>query len=380
MPPRETRSDSAHWNELDGVRGFAALLVVYVHLFLQWVPAQPPAVFWLRTLSGLSWTGVDLFFILSGFLIGGILLRNREAENYYAVFYLRRAFRILPLYFALLVVFFTLRFGFSVGRDPSFAGGAIPFWSYPLLVQNFPMAWTGNWGSAPLGVTWSVALEEQFYLCLPLLIRWIPARRQFALFALLALAAPALRAFFPRFASTFLLSGSLDLFFSGVLLAWLFLHRPAVFHAPSGRKAAALLFAAGSLGMAWLAVRGGLGPFRETAITLFWGAFLWLVLAFRGTWLTAPLRWRPLGWVGGISYGVYLLHVLVAHLLFCAVFGGSPAESLGLRGFLLSCLCLAATLGSAYLSARFFERPLTALGHRFTYRKRGARSAESVAA
>jgi peptidoglycan/LPS O-acetylase OafA/YrhL len=378
MPPLETRPDAVRWNELDGVRGFAALLVVYVHLFLQWVPAQPPPVFWLRTLSGLAWTGVDLFFILSGFLIGGILLRNREAENYYRVFYLRRAFRILPLYFALLLLFFALRFGFSIGHAPGLGDGAIPWGAYPLLVQNFPMAWTGDWGSAPLGVTWSVALEEQFYLCLPLLIRWIPARRQFAAFALLALAAPALRAIPHPLASTFLLSGSTDLFFSGVILAWLFLHRPVVFQAPSGRTLAAVLFGAGGLGMAWLAVRGHLGPFRETVIALFWGSFLWLVLAFRGTCFTAPLRWRPLCWVGGISYGVYLLHVLVSHLLFLAVFGKESTESMGRSGFLLSCLCLGLTLGIAYLSARFFERPLTAFGHRFNYRKPEVRSPEAV--
>ena len=110
-PPRETPADAARWLELDGVRGLAALLVVYVHLFLRWVPPTPKPVFWLRTLSGMSWTGVDLFFILSGFLIGGILLRNRESENYYSVFYLRRGFRILPLYFALLAIFLRSVFG-----------------------------------------------------------------------------------------------------------------------------------------------------------------------------------------------------------------------------------------------------------------------------
>ena len=378
MHPRTKSQESPRWIELDGVRGLAALLVVYVHLFLRWVPASPVAVFWARTLSGMSWTGVDLFFILSGFLIGGILLRNREAENYFTVFYLRRALRILPLYFALLAAFFLIRFAMPQGENPCLAGGTIPLWSYPLLVQNFPMAFTGGWGSPLLAVTWSVALEEQFYLFLPLFIWLAPARWHFASFCLLALSAPVFRICSHLAAPTFLLPGTLEPLFSGVILAWLFLHRPAVFKARFWRLLAGGLFAVGSLGMAWMAVRGlpaSLGHFRETIITLFWGSFLWLVLAFLGTPLTAPLRWRPLCWVGGISYGVYLLHLFISDLVFLAVFGALPKESMGMPGFLLTCLCLALTLLAAWVSFQMAERRLIAIGHRFHYKKRAGKPA-----
>ena len=347
----------------------AALLVVYVHLFLRWVPASPSVVFWARTLSGMAWTGVDLFFILSGFLIGGILLRNREATNYFSVFYIRRAFRILPLYFFLLAGFFVMRFYSPMGHDPSLAEGHIPLWSYPLLVQNFPMASTGAWGAGPLGVTWSVALEEQFYLFLPLFIWLVPARWHLASFSLLAISAPFFRIFSHLPAPMFLLPGSLEPLFSGVILAWLFIHRPIVFSSRAWRSFAGLLFVIGSLAMAWIAVRGGFGHFRETAVTLFWGSFLWLVLAFLGSPITAPLRWRPLHWVGGISYGVYLLHPILSHIVFMAVYGRSPTESMGLPGFLLTCVALAIVLAVAFLSFHFIERRLTAIGHRLHYKK-----------
>lgn len=356
---------------MDGVRGLAALLVVYTHLFLRWVPPSPKPVFWARTLSGMSWTGVDLFFILSGFLIGGILLRNREAANYFGVFYVRRAFRILPLYFAFLAIFFGLRFGCAVGGHESFAQGGVPFWSYLLLVQNFPMALTGAWGAGPLGVTWSVALEEQFYLFLPLLIRLVPLKALLAVFAGLAALGPVARVALPVAAPTFLLPGSLEPFFAGVILAWFYLHRPTVFAAARWRRLAAALFVLGGGCMAWMAVRGGFGPFRETGITLFWGAFLWLVLAWMGSGVTAPLRWKPLCWVGGVSYGVYLLHPLVAHLIFLGVFGAPPANSMGMGGFGLTCLAMALIFAITGLSARFFERPLMAIGHRYAYRKPG---------
>jgi len=383
MHAPEKASDAVRWTELDGVRGLAALLVVYVHLFLRWVPASPKPVFWLRTLSGMAWTGVDLFFILSGFLIGGILLRNREATNYFSVFYIRRAFRILPLYFFLLAAFFLIRFCLPMGHDPSLAEGKIPLWSYPLLVQNFPMAFTGDWGPSPLGVTWSVALEEQFYLFLPVFIWLIPTRWHLASFSLLALSAPAFRIFSHLPDPMFLLPGSLEPLFSGVILAWLFIHRPVFFRAESWRWVAFLLFAAGSLAMAWLAVRGGFGHFRETAVTLFWGSFLWLVLAFLGTPVTAPLRWRPLRWVGGISYGVYLLHPLISYVVFMNVFGALPTESMGMRGFLLTCASLGIILLIAALSFHFVERRLTAIGHRLHYKKRAVAqeaAAPSVAA
>lgn len=318
----------------------------------------------------MAWTGVDLFFILSGFLIGGILLRNREAENYYQVFYLRRAFRILPLYFALLAGFFAIRFGLSMGHTESFAAGGIPFWTYPLLIQNFPMAQTGAWGAAPLSVTWSVALEEQFYIFLPLLIRALSPRAHLPVFTLLAFSGPFFRWIIPVASPTFLLPGSLEPFFAGVILAWLYLHRSELFDAPKWGVAALGVFAMGGLGMARIAVGwGDFGLFRETVVTVFWGAFLWLVLLFKGTWFTAPLRWTPLRWVGGISYGVYLLHPLLSHVTFLGVLGALPTESQGLVGFLLTCVAVAVILACAALSARYFERPLTALGHRRGYRK-----------
>jgi len=102
------------WIELDGVRGLAALLVLYVHVLHTWVPNHPEWLFWLRNISALGWTGVHLFFVLSGFLIAGILMENRDSQNYFRVFYLRRSLRILPIYFLLLVACAVLHSRFSV--------------------------------------------------------------------------------------------------------------------------------------------------------------------------------------------------------------------------------------------------------------------------
>src|SRR5688572_21794420 len=96
--------------ELDGVRGIAILLVLVGHLFLHTIVAgnKTPLAYLVKLLKPFTVSGVDLFFVLSGFLIGGILLDNRASLNYFRAFYARRIFRIFPLYFAWLALFYIL--------------------------------------------------------------------------------------------------------------------------------------------------------------------------------------------------------------------------------------------------------------------------------
>lgn len=333
-----------------------------------WVPEQPTALFWLRTISGQAWTGVYLFFLLSGFLIGRILLSHRAAENYYSVFYTRRAYRIFPLYFLLLGAFLSVRWIFSNQAPPEFAEGPIPLWSYFALVQNFPMAMTGQWGPQPLGVTWSVALEEQFYLFLPLWIRAVPVRWHGVSFLFLAAVGPVFRALSSWAHPPFLVPGSTEALFFGVFMAWLHLRSPEFFRARRARAAAATLLAIGAAGMLFLLGRRSLGPLNVTVITLFWGAFLWLVIGSLGRPATGWLRHRFLGWMGRISYGVYLFHPLVLSLVFLVATGAGPDHALGAKGFSLSLLTFAITVGLASLSFYGFERALIARGRRHKYR------------
>ncbi len=159
--------------ELDGLRGLAILLVIICHYVGN---ANHGAVgkWQYRMLSAfnIGWSGVDLFFVLSGFLIGGILLDQRESLNYFRAFYMRRVFRILPLYYG-----WTLLFGVLVLAATWLAPGRFPvayqdLWQVPvhlLFLQNF---WIGmqKWPWIWFVVTWSLAVEEQFYLVAPLLV------------------------------------------------------------------------------------------------------------------------------------------------------------------------------------------------------------------
>jgi peptidoglycan/LPS O-acetylase OafA/YrhL len=156
---------------LDGIRGLAILFVIAFHSRAPFLNTSEMPFSLFRFL-GLGWSGVDLFFVLSGFLITGILLDTRRAPGYFRVFYARRALRIFPLYFAyLLLVLVVLQGIFLVFARTN------P-WQHvnPLLYLTYSMNWVSGLDDQWLGHLWSLAVEEQFYLVWPAAI-WFCSRR-----------------------------------------------------------------------------------------------------------------------------------------------------------------------------------------------------------
>ncbi len=160
--PAHPVSPPARLPTLDGLRAIAILLVVPHNLNLMVASGGVAHLFVEALYRG--WIGVQLFFVLSGFLITGILLDARDASDYYRSFFVRRVLRIFPLYYATLVVLFVLlpALGFlpsSVQRDPMVE---LSYWAY---FSN----WYGPFhqGPDPVSHFWSLALEEQFYLLWP---------------------------------------------------------------------------------------------------------------------------------------------------------------------------------------------------------------------
>lgn len=157
---------------LDGVRGLAILLVILFHHTLMRQETLFDRVY--VNLARLGWSGVDLFFVLSGFLITGLLVDSKGGPHYYRNFYIRRTLRILPLYYAFL--FYTLRVApwlwpdtglAAMSREAVAGGGEAWYWLY---LPNILFARDGNFGHSNLAVTWSLAIEEQFYLVWPLVV------------------------------------------------------------------------------------------------------------------------------------------------------------------------------------------------------------------
>ena len=155
--------------ELDTIRGIAVLLVLFFHGFgFRYGIEGFPKLFVAATLPG--WMGVNLFFVLSGFLITGILLDSKPKADYYRTFYIRRALRILPLYYAVLLLLAVLARTGWVNRQASWAFLGLSFFylSNVTVLFGVPMQY---------GVLWSLAVEEHFYLLWPAAVRSLSRHR-----------------------------------------------------------------------------------------------------------------------------------------------------------------------------------------------------------
>ena len=153
-----------HYPALDGLRGVAALMIVWHH-FVQFTPVHEAVLALMSRVLGFMWTGVDLFFVLSGFLITNILANSKSGKHYFRAFYGRRILRIFPLYYAVLVIVLLILPMFGVGThvDPS---SQIYFWTY---TSNYYFALSG-FSANYLSHLWTLAIEEQFYLVWPIII------------------------------------------------------------------------------------------------------------------------------------------------------------------------------------------------------------------
>jgi peptidoglycan/LPS O-acetylase OafA/YrhL len=365
--------------ELDGFRGLACLLVLLLHFVYALVPPDVPnaPVRYLARGMQFGWIGVDLFFVLSGFLLGGIVIDQRRADNFFRVFYARRAFRIFPLYLAWLASFWILRG--AADWPPGLFDDNRPAWAYLLYAQNFFDAALDQWGARWMTITWSLAIEEQFYLVLPALIYVCSGRRRPAILGLLILSAPLLRyaisLYFPdrQLATYTLLPCRWDALFIGVLAADV-IRRPGVvdwLRDNRGLLRGALLM----LGtMVALFVHRAPWPMlpvmREAGYT--WVALFAVVLLIAALYdpVIAPaFRFAPLRYLGMISYGVYVIHPAALGLTHWVLLGGAPVmnswETVG-----VTALAGSLTLGVAILSYRLVEAPLIAVGRRWRYTSR----------
>jgi len=170
-PVRQAARLPKHIPELDGVRGIAILLVMVYHFGTS---TKPGGV--LGEVLGLGWIGVDLFFVLSGFLITGILLDSKGSSHYFSYFYIRRVLRIFPLYYLTVLLFFNLILPVAHRFNQlAYISASQQIW-YLLYLVN----WYGGLGHSivPFGHFWSLCIEEQFYLVWPVLIA-VSSRRIF---------------------------------------------------------------------------------------------------------------------------------------------------------------------------------------------------------
>jgi len=362
---------------LDGIRGLAiAMVLVWHYITVPLSESSYPVLRFLSHVTLQSWSGVDLFFVLSGFLIGGILIDAKGSEHYFRTFYIRRAFRILPIYVVACVAYFPVSrwavSGFLGTMKP-----AMPWYIYATFTQNFWLA-SGRW-HVWLSPTWSLAIEEQFYLTLPLLIFLVQAKRLWevaaaGVIAVLAFRTIAYLQFYPAWSNVafYVLSPfRADGLLLGVLAAILVRSPGRLAFVRERRRALMLTGAALGAVLAFFTWKGWgvLSAAMSTAgypvLAAFYLIFLLLTITSSG-WLKRIFSWRALRWLGTIAYGLYLIHVPALDLAFRLFEHRSPRL---VQAFDLVPLTIAlgGSLLLACLSWTLFESRLVRYGHRFAY-------------
>jgi peptidoglycan/LPS O-acetylase OafA/YrhL len=361
-----TPRQAGHVPALDGLRGVAIALVVTYHS-LPWVSTTNPLWKGIYFLASLGWAGVDLFFVLSGYLITGILLDGLGAPGSLRAFYTRRVLRIFPACYVLLGVLLGLRgCGLTSGYmdlDRAFAVAALYVSNFYYGLAASPSTW------APLGVTWSLAVEEQFYLVWPFVVRRLGRSGVVSLGLGLFLAVTLARVLlvssgFRGFAALeYLTFFKFDALGTGALLAALLRDRTrGTAGLRRGLRVATL--AAWPLALAL----GATNSLNRSSLVLHSLGFAVLSVAFgcavgwsvlpgapglSRLWSAAPLRY-----LGRISYGLYLYHQ-VANWLFADYLGphwlaAAAAPTWSIARFLFVWI---ASIGVAEASWRFIEAP-----------------------
>lgn len=387
---------------LDGLRGLAILLVMQYHFW-----GLLPGIIGRRStrrldvellrLFGAGWCGVDLFFVLSGFLITGILYDSRHSSSYFTSFYARRILRVVPLYYVFLaIVLLVLPHIPGLARNlqlEALAKVQAFYWTYTV---NIAQALTGLSAGIPVvhSQFWSLAVEEQFYLLWPAVVLSCARRRQLmAVCAVLVVAAFALRCLFVLndgfqvFDSTagyFLLPCRIDGLAAGGYIALALRGEPTTVR----RLARIAPFVAGTA----VAVLAGLyltqkrffpadAPVQTvglSALAGFFGALLVLAITSR--------RDRPLHRAcanpvlrtfGKYSYALYVFHLAVAFQVMAHIgaqrWRQPVAGSYVVTNVIFSTLATAASLGIAWLCWYLLEKPILGLKRYFPYGGEGSR-------
>ncbi len=374
---------------LDAIRGIAIVLVLLVHFTPDYLMPNRPLE-WVKKLMFAGWTGVDLFFVLSGFLITDILLRVRNSPSWILNFYGRRALRILPLYLGSLVVIFGIVPWFvPSGNDPAFDAMQSTqgwYWLHLANVSVFLHGFPGTVSqTANLGHLWSLAVEEHFYLVWPFLVARLPERRLLTvllviigcaigirLLALATLTGPMLEGAFVQ------TPARMDGLACGALLTVLFRRLPA---ATLRRWSLILLPLIGAIFLADFYIQTGLwvgGNFiRTIGFTLLAVFYASLVVVLLTDAPSAPLRRlidnAPLRFFGKYSYGIYVIHFIMAPTL--ARWFPEAALLAQLHSpVLASLVCILGKTGVsvllALLSWRLLEAPCLRRKDRFDYAAR----------
>jgi peptidoglycan/LPS O-acetylase OafA/YrhL len=345
----QIRAPRRFYPQLDGLRAVAVFFVLLNHMGDLNLPAP------LAYMSSLGWIGVDAFFVLSGFLITTILLTCRPEPRAFGLFVLRRTLRTWPLYFAvLLAAFATIRL--------DVAGTQINWLQHVFFLQNY----SAQFVARSLGPTWSLCIEEHFYIVWPLFVFLLPRRVLVWVLPSIFVALPALRFWGLHHAFTykqlytetqFHLDGLTAGSFVALLVCWYSIRPRTILWTGYACLIAGIGTSLLGFWRSWNVLGGQNVVFGFTSLAVTFAGLLLFLLVGEKSVLGRIFSLGPVRYIGKISYGIYLLHDGIISLLGRLVkhgFWGAIAES----WIFAIPLRIGITICIAALSYRFFESPI----------------------
>jgi peptidoglycan/LPS O-acetylase OafA/YrhL len=363
--------------ELDGLRGVAIAAVLSFH-FISNSSGGDFGSFLYRFKAAfrMGWAGVDLFFVLSGFLIGSILLFSRESRTYFSHFYIRRSFRILPVYLAWLVLCLLVAVATShAGIFPN------EIWSisiklpyYLVFLQTFVSWPLFSFAQYWLGPLWSLAVEEQFYLAAAPLVRYVSSKSLAVISVAAIVISPVMRLIaLNRFGGIIyiLMVFRTDALMAGVFLALIWKDADVRSWIEARKKWVFRLCLALAAPMPLLTKWFPLAYEKYAVVTYSYFALLFFMvilslLVDTTTWFSGFMRNRALVELGRISYCVYVVNLGVLGLCHSLIRHKLPSIA-DAGGISVTVFALALTLSIAWLSMRYFESELLAMGSRYKH-------------
>jgi peptidoglycan/LPS O-acetylase OafA/YrhL len=351
---------------LDGLRGLMTIMVVISHFF-----AEVPHGF-----SGFSfgWIAVEMFFVLSGYLVGRLILEKMDRANFVVVFYVRRVCRTLPVYFFCVVLVFAL---FTVFSDRTWADPetAFPLWSYLTFFQNFYMVSTDTIGAHWLSPTWTLTVEEHFYLVAPAVFFFVPRHRLIAVFSC-AIAVSVFYRYlvfglelFPRTAGLCLLPGVANGLLCGLIAAILIKTEGIDW------KRYDLILRAGPLAALIITIALHAIGDDKAAIFHIWsglvvsiGCAMYILAIVRGSPEGKRLEHPFYCFFGTNSYSIYLTHLTVLGLMHGLLLNTTPDISTATQmAVTIAALPVSAFIG--WLFTQIVEHPITNYGRTWKWSK-----------
>ena len=360
---------------LEGVRGYAFLAVFLAHYSPFDLPIFHVRHWWtvLPLIVNIAWIAVPVFFVMSGYLIGGILYDTRDREGFFRVFYSRRILRVFPIYYITLL---------AVASLDSIQGISLngTFWFHLLYVQNLLPGYIGDTGAPPsnqISHFWSLAVEEQFYLVWPLVVWFFPNRRTLLRATILLISL----CFITRLSVSWIhisparsyvaTPTRVDAILLGVLLA-LIRHEGIYKRLEPLAKYAAL---AGICVMMILVAKPALefpfpslGNAFEISLVNFIAAAIIVAALEEGSFLCRLCSLRWICWLGSLSYGLYVFHLVYRQWFMDSfLYHIAAYMPLSIAYFASASIAFCLTLFLALVSYRFIERPAMNLKKRIQY-------------